>query len=615
MKILKYLIPPHAAKLGRFFALAIISASFILAIACGGPAEQSDTPDQAGSGGRGARAVSSDFEVRGELIFTNRADLAFTVNGEVGPLDVTVGDQVSAGDILATLDAETVTLAQRDAAQALVNLEAAQDGLDQVLGLQSADPLVRARAENELAAAEIALERAQDELDDYQLTHNVQLGAARQSVADAEATVERAEEAVSDFADGYSEQFAEALAARSTAKSTLDRAEDAVTDFLPRHDESVSRLRTQISETRSDLETANEAVRDFDADHADRLAEARQELALAEIKLETANDAFSEFQSKAIAGEFRGLAEGENFDVVQFNALQGAVTIARQAVTSWQIEVSDLKSGPKEVDRSAAIARVVELEATLILLNRELNDALPGPDSDELRSLEAAVEIAKSRLSRADRDLAEAEEGVDQLELAKLQAAAGQARFTLESAQTQLARLEEGLDATKLDALTKAVTIAQEARADLAKEAEPADMALARATINAASTAYEEALKDVAATILTAPFDGVVRVVTISTGDAVTVDARVIQVVDPREVTVLGLVESNYLERIRVGTAATVAMAALPGVELKATVTELSDEARTERGIITFPVVFDVTVPPGVDLPPYPGLVTTTVRQ
>ena len=615
MKLLRFIVPSRAFTPGKVTALAACGGLLLAAVACGGQSDVATTPETPGGGPRGSRAIANEFQVRGELIFKTQANLAFRVHGEVGAVNVAVGDLVAEGDVLAMLDAESLTAVERAAAQANVDLEKAQDGLDQVMGLQSDDPLVRARAESALANAEIALERAQDKLDDYQLTHNVQLGAARQAVADAKANVDRAEEQVSDFADGYSEQFAQALAKRSQAKADLDTAEDAVTDFLPRHDESIGQLSLRISQKQDDLDTARDAVRDFDANHTDRLAAARQQLAIAEKMLDDKQDELNDFQAIIFGDGFRGLGDGENFDVVQFNALQGAVTIAQQAVNTLETEVNDLKGGPKEVDRLAAISRVAELEGTLVRLNRELNDSLAGPDSDELRRLEARVQIARSRLSRADRDLAEAEQGVDQLELAKLQASADSARFSLDSAVTQLARLEEGLDQATLESLTKEVATAQEARDELVAGSDASKVALAQASIAAAAATYERVLGDLDNAILNAPFDGVVRLVTIAPGDAVTVDARVIQVVDPQDVSVLGLVESNFIDRIELGKPATVTMSSLTGVEFNAEVTDISDDARTERGIISFPVVFDVTVPSGVSVPPYPGLVTTMVRR
>ena len=101
--------------------------------------------------------------------------------------------------------------------------------------------------------------------------------------------------------------------------------------------------------------------------------------------------------------------------------------------------------------------------------------------------------------------------------------------------------------------------------------------------------------------------------VTIESGDAIRVDARVIQLVEPTDVVVQGLLETNYIDRIAPGTGATVTLAALPRVTFDATVESVSQDARTERGVISFPVNFSVVIPDGVQIPPNPGLVTTTV--
>ena len=617
MKFLRAKMQMATTKIGRTFLLTASVGLLIAVIACGGETDATEPagqpPGGSPSGQTGSRSVSSEIRVRSELVFSISADLSFQVPGEIGAMNVAVGDMVSEGDVLATLDAETLTSLQQVAAQARVNLEAAQDGLDALRGLQSGDPLVKARSESDLANAEVALDTAQKRLDDYQVNYNVQLGKARRSVADEEAKLEQADEDVSDFADGYSENFAEALQERSDAKLDLDDAEDAVYDFLPKHNESVGKTRTEISKTRSDLDDAEDAVLEFDARHAEKLARARTGLAKAEVELDRVEDEFSEFQIRIYDESPSHLEPGQNFDVVQFNGLQAAVAVARQSVDNWKKEVADLLAGPDEIDRAAAIAHVAELQATLVRLNRELNDVLAGPDQVELSRLEAAVEIARARLNRADRDLLEAEEGVDQLELKLLQATAESAGFLLESAHSQLDRLEEGPDQVTLDALIKEIESAREARDKLTEEPEPAEIALAEAGIEAAETAYQQAQEDVANAILRAPFDGMVTLSTISVGDIVTVDARVIQLVDPSRVSVLGLVETNYLDRIVEGAPAAVTLGALPGVTLDAVVKSVSDDARTERGVISFPVVFDVTVPAGVAIPPNPGLVTTAI--
>jgi len=606
-------------------ALAILSAALL--IGCGASAETPAAPGASNSAPAETDYAVSDFRVRSELVFSTRADLSFQLPGEVGSVKVAVGDLVSAGDVLATLDLDTVTDLHHTEALAEFKVEQSQDELDRVLGLQSEDPLVRARAENALAQAEnalaqaeVALEDAEDALDDYQLEHDVALSAAVQRVADATAALDRAEEAVTDFADAHGQQFVNALATRAQARTALEGARDAVSDFLPDHDDSISKLQNTISKTEITLDRARESLRDFDKNHADRLSTARQNLAEAETRRDNAQDRLDDFYVKIVNEEFHSLPDGQNFDVVQLNALQAAVDAAQRAVDTLLRDISELEAGPKEIDRVAIETNIAELESTLTILNRDLNEALAGPDQEELARLETNILVAQERLNTAERDLAEVEQGVDQIELARLETAVDTARVALESAQSRLDRLEEGLDEAAVAALTQAVatrtqavTTARETRDDLAAGPDPAAVALAQANIADALVDYADVRQDLEDTVIRAPFDGLVRMVTIEPDDAIRVDARVIQLVEPTDVVIQGLLETNYIDRVPVGTAATVTLAALPGVTFSATVESVSQDARTERGVISFPVNFSVVIPDGVQIPPNPGLVTTTV--
>ncbi len=603
-------------RFGPVFVLLAVAVS-ILAVGCSATADTGDEPGPPGGQAPPSAPTdftASEFRVRSELVFATSADLSFQIPGEVGAVNVSVGDLVSAGDVLATLDTDTVTNLEHAEALAQFKVEQTQDELDRVLGLQSEDPLIRARAENALAKAEVALENAQDALEDYQLEHDVALGSARQRVADAIAALDRAEESVTDFADSHGQQFANALAARAQARTALDAAQDAVSDYLPLFDESVSKLRSSISQTEIAIDQSQESLRDIDKNHADRLSAARQNLALAETRLENAKDTLEAFHVKIVNEEFHSLPGGQKFDVVQLNALMAAVDTAQSAVDSWNLELTELAAGPKAIDRAAIETRIEELEATLSILNRRLDDALAGPDEDELTRLDANVLVAQERLNTAERELAEVELGVDQIELARLETAVESARIARDSAQSRLARLEDGPDPVALAALNQAVTTARETRDDLSAGPDAAAVALAHANVADALVDYADIQEDLEDTVIRAPFSGLVRLVTVDPDDVIRVDARIIQLVDPTDVAIRGLVETNYIERISVGTGASVALAAVPGITFDAAVESVSQDARTERGVISFPVMFSVVIPDGVQIPPNPGLVTTTVN-
>ena len=618
---------PLFAHPRRFISVLVVAIVIPTLLACGGASDASDSNGAPAAGASDAAVTSAEFRVRGSLRFDISEDLAFEIPGEVGAVNVSVGDTVSAGDILATLDETTMTNLEQAVSQLELEVKAAQDALDAVLGLQSGDDLVKDQAEDALARAESALKQAQVNLDqaeerlaDFQFDHDLSLGQARQARASAVTALDQAEEDLADFADGHSERFAKALEDRSAAKVALEAAEDALTDYLPEYNQQVIELRNQISQTEQALDRARETLTDVDANHADLLSKTRGELATAEDELREARARYTAFSVQAIDGTFLNLAEGEVFDVVQLNALRAAVEASERKVAKLEEDIEELEAGPKEIDLAPLRDNISVLEERLDRLQRDQADLQDGPNQDQVRLLEARVQSAREALQRTERDLAEAEAGVDRLELARLEAVVESRRLDLDSKLKDLEKLEDGPDQIVLDSLGTAVDTAQQAvdtartfRDDLAAGPDEINIEQAQFRIDTVDLNYAEAQEDLADAVLRAPFDGVVRVVTIAPGDVIKVDARVIQLVDPEDVSVEGLVETNYIERIKMGTPANVALAAIPDVVFDAQVTEVSDEARTERGVISFPVIFSVTVPDGVTIPPNPGLVTTTV--
>ncbi len=615
---------------GAMLTLAVALTMFWAG--CGAPSGESAgaTPDTANhevNADPAGKITENDFRVRSELVFNTSEDLSFEIPGEVGDVNVAVGDRVSEGDLLAVLDEATVSDLKEAASQLKLELDAARDALDAVKGLESTDTLVKAqaegalaKAESDLAQAQVNLDQAEERLTDFQFEHDLKLARARQARAAAATALDQADESLSDFAAGHGERFANSLEARSRAKVALENAEDALADYLPNYNESVTVLRNNISKTEQELEDAREDVLDIDADHADLLSAARQSLAEAEDELKKAKDAYAEFSVKAIEGNFANLEPGEGFDSVQHNALKAAVDEAESSVAKWEDEIDELEAGPKEIDVTTAKNNVGVLEERLARFNRQLADLQGGPDQSDIRLLEATVQSARERLERTERDLTEAEGGVDELELDRLEAVVESRRLDLDSAQKELTKLEAGPDQVELgnlnaavDAARQAVITAREARDDLAAGPDAIDIAQAELRIETAERNYEEAKEDLDGAKLTAPFDGVVRTLLIKSGDAVRVDARVIEVVDDRDISVKGLVETNYIERIKPGVRAEVGFSNVSETVFAATVSEVSGEARTERGVISFEVVFSVVVPAGAGVPVNPGLVTTRV--
>ncbi|PKB71336.1 MAG: hypothetical protein BZY87_05635 [SAR202 cluster bacterium Io17-Chloro-G6] len=131
----------------------------------------------------------------GSLEFPNRVSVSFGSAGTVDQLLVREGENVTAGQTLAMLDAATGASLAQSAAQAQVDVIAAQETLDELLNPPA---LSLAQAGQAIASAEFDLQTAQKALDDLLNSTTLSLAQALQKIASAEFDLQAAKEALND---------------------------------------------------------------------------------------------------------------------------------------------------------------------------------------------------------------------------------------------------------------------------------------------------------------------------------------------------------------------------------------------------------------------------------
>ena len=72
----------------------------------------------------------SEVSISGQLKFSTNEDLSFTSPGKISKIHVDENSSVSKGDILATLEDIKITELEKNVAQALANVEAAKEALE-----------------------------------------------------------------------------------------------------------------------------------------------------------------------------------------------------------------------------------------------------------------------------------------------------------------------------------------------------------------------------------------------------------------------------------------------------------------------------------------------------
>ena len=218
-----------------------------------------------------------------------------------------------------------------------------------------------------------------------------------------------------------------------------------------------------------------------------------------------------------------------------------------QSLTDAQTALGDLFEGPDPLDVETARFNIYQVHLTLEEAEDKVTDLkeqlLEKPDPIDVEAKAKAIESAQASLTQAGEDLQSLFAPPDPLELALLESQQVTARISLDAAQT---RLES--------------------------------------------------------TVVVAPWSGLVASVGVEKGDEVTRNADVVEIVDPRDVEVDGIIDEIDVLSVQVGYQATVLMDALPGEILAGIVSSIDAGATNQQGVVTYPVRVRMTVPADLNL-------------
>ena len=166
--------------------------------------------------------------VSGTVSFPERENMTFGSDGVVEDVLVTEGKRVSAGDVIATLDAETVARLEREVTEARVDLRDAEKALEDFL--KPATDLAVAQARQQVVDAEAALEDAQKALDAVANPDTLAIEDMEAKVAAAASSVNDAEKALEDVTLPDTLAIEDMEAKVTAAASSVNDAEKALED-------------------------------------------------------------------------------------------------------------------------------------------------------------------------------------------------------------------------------------------------------------------------------------------------------------------------------------------------------------------------------------------------
>lgn len=372
--------------------------------------------------------VTNAVSASGSLAFPNTASLTFGGTGTVLEVKVKVGDSVKKGQVLASIDTETLA---RTVAQSRLSLMTAEVNLKKAREPYTPGDVEKAQAA--VSQAEVALKRAQKALQDAQSSDPIAVGARGAAVAAAEEALRQAQ-----TPDPL--VVATRQAALDMAQVNLRKAQDDLAALqaptaaeLAAASAAVARAATVLQNAQSDLEA-------LQATSATGLARASAAVAQATTALQSAKDevataygdtaiqvARANVQAKTVVLQAAqdSLAASQSTSETTLEKAQAVVNQARaahdqsqddlqQAKTSDPVVVATRQAALKQAQNELALlvvqrqAEVDGASASLLNARENLETVKAGADADDLASKQLQYQTAKTALDDAQLSLAEA---------------------------------------------------------------------------------------------------------------------------------------------------------------------------------------------------------------
>jgi multidrug efflux pump subunit AcrA (membrane-fusion protein) len=301
----------------------------------------------------------------GQVVPAAEMGLGFDESGTIAEILVQVGDEVEAGQALARLQTdETPESIAAALAEAELNVIKAQQALDDIY----------ANAELDAANALLAIEAAQKGMEDL-LSSDLEASSAWQAVVEAEDAVDTAQRDVyiSRATAGQADIDA-AYAAMLLAENALEKQQDNFKSYADLREDSVRRASAQskLSEAQA---AYDDAVRNYTAMTSTMDEEAQ---AIADAKLATAQAQLADAQR-----EWERVKDGPS---------AGDIAMAEAELAAAQAEWEVREDGPDPAEIVLAEAELANAQAKLDLAQEEQAVIeLVSPINGTILAIEASI--------------------------------------------------------------------------------------------------------------------------------------------------------------------------------------------------------------------------------
>ncbi|MCH7745179.1 MAG: HlyD family efflux transporter periplasmic adaptor subunit, partial [Chloroflexi bacterium] len=543
----------------------------------------------------------NEVSVNGSLVFPNRETLSFGTRGDVAEVLIGENESVQEGQPLARLSAETFATLEQAVAQARIGLRNAEDALEELESIYT--PVDIARAEAMVSDSRLTLDDAQESLSRLMDPTAYEVAKSEAAVSSARLSVLAAEEAMDNIVSGASGD--DITAANSKIRSTSTTLANSERDLV-----------LARSDWDNKLDAAQNAL-DTALDEQGAVYEKWLGVELSEEELNLGPEALLESWEIDLTSLFNPALRFQ--DLGLFYDTQGSSV--DKADTPWNeftvyawlnLYPGDIVAtcGSSLPSQTQCIQKEIDDAWDAFAKKRDDLDSLNTQAAKAIANAEEAVTRSQESLSDAQTALVDLQVAPDTIEVESKEKGLALALAALDQAGDDLAELTGSPDPLKLESKLRQVVLNQamldEAMEDLTAMSESADsldVALREANVVASQAALSEAIQQLDNATLKAPWNGIITVLNIETGQEVNANTPVMEIVDPTVVEVDGIVDEIDVLFIQRGARARVTMDALPGQVLSGTISSIASEPQTQQGVVSYPLRIQVQAPAGLQLP------------
>lgn len=368
-----------------------------------------------------ARAsINSNLIVSGTADAQLNSSLNFQSSGRVASVAVKVGDVVRQGQVLASLESDTLSNA---VSSGEASARAAQLKLDDLLDGSTAAEL--AAAKQAVAQAQAALVKSQNEDKDLRDGPTAsEVATAQQAVDLAVSQLATAESKLVVIEDSPSDvDVAAAEAAVALAQSALTAAQNSATS-----------AQNTVSSATASLKSAQTTYCAADATPAFCVTQATPISAADANLLDAALGGGDATLAAAVIAANSTYLNAVN----SADSAAAAVDSAEDALASAQAKLDAVEEGPSDEDLEAAESAVTSAQAALEAAEAKLADVEDGASADELADSAAALASAKASLAAAEARHDEAVRGPDSNAISQAEQSVRTAQLQAEAARIRL---------------------------------------------------------------------------------------------------------------------------------------------------------------------------------